>query len=224
MAPEDQETMLVRSQVVSRASSAVGSHYLRGTTGYKPKKNGNTLELLPNEAPAHMFTCENKYRRCSGRHGHPAVTSLPEGKPDNAAHLSNPSAYRWVRIVKFSNENQLLGESCVDKRHFDCLGFIRWCLRDVNTTPSVGKYPSIKGYKKMCSPISEKGAHLGMLHAGDLVFRNSFEHIGIAAGSATGVVFEAKVEASGVVASLATDWEWHGRLPREFWLGLPLPK
>ncbi|HYN44182.1 MAG TPA: hypothetical protein VE129_20575 [Thermoanaerobaculia bacterium] len=223
MQSEDLETMLIRSQVASKANSVVGSHYLRGTTGYRPKKQGNTLQLLENKAPDHMFACENSYRRCSGRHGHPSVTGRPKGEPGNAAHLANPSAYRWVRRVTFSVENELYGESCVDRRHFDCLGLVRWCLKGINATPSVGKYPSIKGYKKMCSPISEYGAHLGMLHAGDLVFRNGFEHIGIVAGSSSAVVFEARVEADGVMASPATGWEWHGRLPREFWLGKNLP-
>ncbi len=67
--------------------------------------------------------------------------------------------------------------------------------------------------------VPGNAAHLGMLHSGDLVFRNGFEHIGIAVGQGSGVVVEAKVEAVGVVASLATNWEWHGRLPRGFCLG-----
>lgn len=222
MLSEDQETMIVRSQVVSRAASVVGAHYLRGTTGYVPKKNGTTLPLLENKAPDHMFTCENKYRRCSGRHGHPDVTSLPKGDPGNPAHLAKPSAYRWIRRVTFTHVNELYGESCVDTKHFDCICFVRWCLKGINAT--VSKFPSIKSYKKMCVPISENGAHPAYLHAGDLVFRNDFAHIGIAVGQGSGQVIEAKVEESGVVVTAGTSWEWHGRLPREFWLGLDLPK
>ena len=125
-------------------------------------------------------------------------------------------------LADFAAVNELYGESCVDKKHFDCVCFVRWCPKGINST--VSKFPSIKGYKKMCLPISESGAHPAYLHAGDLVFRNDFEHIGIAVGQASGLVIEAKVEASGVVVSGAANWEWHGRLPREFWLGLELPK
>ncbi len=219
---EELETYLVRSSVVIKAYSAVGSHYLRGTSGSIPKSSGGSVKLPPNKAVVHMFACENSYRRCSGKHGDPGVKALSPGKPDNDVHLTNASAYKWERTVVFQQVNLLHGESCVDRRHFDCVGFVRWCLKGIN--PGAGKYPSIRSYKKMCTAVSTSGVRPDDLCMGDLLFRRNFEHIGIAMGASTGLVVQAQQEDVGVVSGPVGSWEWHGRLPKEFWLGQALPK
>jgi|GEM_PF-3210003 len=55
---------------------------------------------------------------------------------ENAA---NPSAFRWPRpnssLGNNSARSTIWGESCVDVRHFDCIGFINWCLSTTLNKP-----------------------------------------------------------------------------------------
>lgn len=225
MLVEDLSTTLVRAAVVAKAHSALGAHYLRATSGQVPAPTGSPLVLLPNESPKHMFTCEKKGgRRCSGKHGHPDVKALAVGSAGNPAHLANPSGYKWDREVTYDYVNQFKGASCVGEMHFDCIGFIRWCLRGINTTERVAADQSITGFKRLCVPVSRTAALLQDLCMGDLLFRRNFNHIGLAVGASSGRVIEAQREDVGVVAGPVGEWEWHGRLPREFWLGREVPK
>jgi hypothetical protein len=237
MANEDYSTLPVRKLLIAIARSCIGAHYLRGGNGEVPLpsvgKSEAALHMLPHKDETVMlksgpvewgtyFTAKNSHRVCSGKHEHPDVVKMPKGDPKNPAHLSNPDIYRWQRVVKFNNINPLRGESCEGKLHFDCVGFIRWCVRQVNPNfrQAYKNDPSIAGIRKLLTDVNPKGVNKDDLCAGDILIRNENGHIGFAAGDGQRVV-QAEWEQSGVVETDLGKWEYHGRLSKEYWVNLP---
>jgi hypothetical protein len=239
--PEDISTLAIRKILMAIARSYIGSHYLHGTNGELPD-NGGKLIMLPKLTEpvtvtgrpditewSTIFTAQNgkedgKKKRCPGRYGHNDVESMPKGDHNNPAHVENPDGYRWQRLVRFNNLNPLYGESCIGKAHFDCIGFIRYCLRQV--IPKFyaflidSKSNSIAGLKGKLEPVSETGVRTDDLCVGDILIKitKDAHHIAFATGGGPRII-HAEWEPSGVVESdVGTKWTFHGRIARERWL------
>jgi len=123
--------------------------------------------------------------------------------------------YRWPRPngIISNNNNQrstIWGESCVDKRHFDCIGFINWCL-------STGLQKHVHyGIPNFTNGAVGSAVPVHKAQLGDIVTVGA-EHIGIVSENST--VIEAKDPAHGGVESPLdlTRWKQCFRLPDRFW-------
>ncbi len=236
--PEDLSTLGTRKIFIAIARSFIGSHYLHGTSGQVPDAGGE-LVMLPKLTESFklaslpditewstVFTARNgdkegKKKRCTGRSGHPDVKSMPKGDHNNPEHLAIPEAYRWQRLVQIDNPNPLYGESCIGKAHFDCSGFVRFCLRQV--LPNfyaflrAEKSTTIAGMKRKLKAVNDSGVNISDLCAGDILIRKNNGHIGIATGGGSRVV-QAEWEPSGVLETNLGEWQYHGRIEQNWWL------
>jgi NlpC/P60 family len=123
--------------------------------------------------------------------------------------------FRWPRPNSSLNNNSIhhstvWGESCVDVRHFDCIGLVNWCLSEVlnqHIQFGIGNFVS----RSVGQLISLQKAEIG-----DIVTIGA-DHIGFVTGNNT--VIEAKDATSGVVESQfsAAGWTQCFRLPDSVW-------
>jgi hypothetical protein len=219
---EDKATLATRRRVVQRARTQVGAHYLLGSSGQKPGEGD--LRMLPNilQPPEkqQLFTAQNHKNKCSGKHlSKKAMARLDKkkiGDPVKREHLAHPEKYFWPRVITWQYENRVYGESCLNKRHFDCIGFIYWSLRDVN--PKIFyKHLSILEVRNLCGIVNSHGVDHANICVADILIRRNNGHIGLAVGEGTGLVVEAQREDTGVVVSSVGLWDFHGRLPGSFW-------
>jgi hypothetical protein len=218
--PEDPETMPKRQQLIQIAKKQAGSHYLKGAMGQIPGAGG--LELLANNVDAptneqHFFTAKNSHNKCSGRHGKFNDKNRPIGDPRNPLHLAHPEGYCWYRVVTWKDENKIYGESCKDKVHFDCSGFVNWCLMKVSRTFGT-KRLLISEIRSLCEAVCTTGVKHDDLCVGDILIRRNDHHHGFALGEATNQVVQAEWESTGVVIGSVGHWQFHGRLPKSYWV------
>jgi len=124
-------------------------------------------------------------------------------------NLSQATRFRWPRPNGAISQNRaknstLWAESCVGKRHFDCIGFVNWCL----------------------SKVLKKTVHYGIKHfVGKLsvaqaktcdILTKGTHHIGIV--SEQGTVLHAQDIVEGVVETpIGKNWTNCYRLPASFW-------
>jgi cell wall-associated NlpC family hydrolase len=126
---------------------------------------------------------------------------------------SDTSSFRWPRPNSGLNNNSthhstVWGESCVDTRHFDCIGFVNWCLTQAlgqNIQYGIGNFVA----KSVGQSIPPANAAVG-----DIVTIGA-EHIGFVSENNT--VIEAMDATHGVVESTysAARWTQCFRLPAE---------
>lgn len=123
--------------------------------------------------------------------------------------------YRWPRANSSLRNNSLhhstvWGESCVDVRHFDCIGFVNWCLSEVlNQHIQYGIGNFVARSVGTVIPVSKAAP-------GDIVTIGA-DHIGIVSENKT--VIEAKDAVNGVVEGpfSAAAWTQCFRLPDSMW-------
>ena len=125
------------------------------------------------------------------------------------------SDYRWPRANsslrnKSLHHSTVWGESCVDVRHFDCIGFVNYCLSEVlnqHIQYGIGNFVA----RSVGTPISVSKAA-----PGDIVTKGA-QHIGIVSENNT--VIEAKDAISGAVEGpfSAATWTQCFRLPDRMW-------
>ena len=130
-------------------------------------------------------------------------------------NATEPDSYRWPRPNSSLSNNSahhstIWGESCVGTRHFDCIGFVNWCLSVVLNKPiqyGIGNFLA----KSIGTSIPVMKAE-----ACDIVTIGA-EHIGWVTENRT--VIEAKDVASGVVEGplIAGRWTACFRLPTSMW-------
>ena len=130
-------------------------------------------------------------------------------------NATEPYSYRWPRPNSSLSNNSahhstIWGESCVGSRHFDCVGFINWCLSVVLNKPiqyGIGNFLA----KSIGTSIPVMKAE-----ACDIVTIGA-EHIGWVTENKT--VIEAKDVANGVVEGplIAGHWTQCFRLPTSMW-------
>jgi hypothetical protein len=131
-------------------------------------------------------------------------------------NATDPFSYRWPRPNSSlrndsPHHSTVWGESCIGSRHFDCIGFINWCLSEVLNKPiqyGIGNFIAKSVGKEI--PISKA-------QACDIVTIGA-EHIGWISEQNT--VIEAKDALSGVVEGplSASRWTACFRLPDSMWI------
>jgi hypothetical protein len=123
--------------------------------------------------------------------------------------------FRWPRPnSELGNSSfhhsTMWGESCVNVPHFDCIGFVNWCLSQVLTPPV--QY----GIPNFVSGNVGKNIPVASAEIGDIVTIGA-DHIGFVSEVRT--VIEAKDATSGVVESPFSPARWTKcfRLPDSMW-------
>ncbi len=178
---------------VARQLNDSGTHYLWGA------QTDGTPHLLPDRTgPADTQT----FMRCATLYAGNPNSGVCAGRPHAAAVRSKPmwdrkdahadgSAFRWPRYFKDTStdgspkvpEGLVWGEDCAGKKHFDCAGFVRYCFRQVlgpNCIPPAGMRSV--AYSVWDAAKSTRAVQDVDLWPADLLFDDSFTHVGIASG------------------------------------------
>ncbi len=130
-------------------------------------------------------------------------------------NATDPYSYRWPRPNSSVSNNSthhstIWGESCVGSRHFDCIGFINWCLSETLNKPI--QY----GIGNFLAKAVGTAVPVSTAQPCDIVTIGA-EHIGWVSENNT--VIEAKDVVSGVVEGPISTGMWTAcfRLPRSMW-------
>jgi cell wall-associated NlpC family hydrolase len=76
-------------------------------------------------------------RVCAGRCGLVNQNRSLAGNPESPSDLAFPAQHVWRRPENYASATrQVLGECCIMRRHFDCLGFVIWCFWKAIGQPS----------------------------------------------------------------------------------------
>jgi cell wall-associated NlpC family hydrolase len=226
MAEQHDDTRIIREEIVQVAREQIGCHYVWGAAGAVPgSHNGawyrtNSVLLHANDPNSrnekragglcrpmlYAAWCRvDGDKVCAGRSKNTYVSALPHGQyePQPPAHYG---LFSWPRPDGLiTSKNIVWGESCVGIRHFDCIGFVNWCISEV----SRDAWMSINQYI-----ASTKSVDFSAAEPCDIV-TIAGKHIGIATGE--GTVVHAKGTQYGVVETPLVGWSRCGRLPRRYW-------
>jgi cell wall-associated NlpC family hydrolase len=219
---------LFRERLVKKAREQVGGHYLmggKGTIPDDPDSNpyvSQSLRMHPNDPNPHkpiMFAAE--LRGVTG-HGHcvcagrwKSVLGRKKGDPKNKEDLEFPRHLLWLRPCGHINNAVTYGENCAGVRHFDCMGFINWCIAELTEKWPDYSIPYIESKTGFFKPV-----RFNDLANGDLVLRpaSGADHIGfVAIVGLSKWVIHAKNMGEGVVEEYLVETEWGAfrRLPCE---------
>lgn len=150
-----------RDNVARLLVQAEGAHYVHGAFGNHPgASNGHPARIrrltmpqsnygdrpVRNPAPPHVhaaFCASNHEVYCAGR---PFRCDLPEVPREHRTTpqalrdfaLHNPAtSYRWPRPDSENAGQIVYGESCQNKRHFDCIGLVNWVIWSIFGTTTI---------------------------------------------------------------------------------------
>lgn len=111
-----------RQAIITEAGNQIGQHYIWGGRGDVPSSFSSP----------HVYT--NSHCECAGKHARVTLPHAPAGPPP-----ADFAAYSWKRHeggspcggsgCHASPGDEIWGEACDGKRHFDCGGFVSWCYR-----------------------------------------------------------------------------------------------
>ncbi len=173
-----------------------GTHYLWGA-----QTDGTPNILRPDrrgpEPEKTFMHCATLYAGnidkgvCAGRPEAAEVKNKPKWNGQDAS-ASGP-LFRWPRYFKDTSddgspkvqEGLVWGEDCNGKNHFDCAGFVRYCFRQVlgqNIIPVNGMRSVAQTVWPSSTPGSPAGIGSVDLWPADLLFDESWTHVGIATG------------------------------------------
>ena len=138
----------------------------------------------------------------------------PEDLEELKKNAGTPDGFRWPRangeIEKPDGGRTIWGESCLNKRHFDCIGFVNWCLSEALQKCvhyGIGNYTS--GSIGTAIPLRTAAP-------GDIVTIEA-DHIGIV--SQVGTAIDAMDSSHGVLERAIGEGHWKEcyRLPESMW-------
>ncbi len=206
-----------------------GAHYLLGGWGgipNGPAENGRPVKLLENKKyeTLAIHTAKNGKQTCFGRWGEvggylfPALPTtaeklkkyIAENPSDTDSWTSYEKPSLFPRRLHGEGSAIALGEDCRNKRHFDCIGFVYWVLRQYNKTFTWENH-NISSFEKGFSQAERLGQSTSaQLCIGDIVTRTNTtpHHIGIYVGFDR--VVHASIENRGVVISPYGSGNWTG--------------
>lgn len=178
-----------RDHVISIARSHLGAHYLWGAAGAKPDVGGgmqsrpSSVYMLKKQvqngdlADSVAYTNFGGISTCAGNPWKDGNHKTPPYSRDKSElDLSLEDHNHTFRTVYKSYLAQhkighILGENCQGKRHFDCVGFVNYCL-----SIALGKpvQDSISGYAQHCPDVTNKERQ-----EGDIVIYKNYHHISL---------------------------------------------
>jgi cell wall-associated NlpC family hydrolase len=227
----------LRRAIVAEAERHIGAHYLWGACGATPgNKDGmpgrpGAVELVPDNlnldkqnpclkaascSVAGLFICGGRYEKVGNR----VLNQKDEQLRKYLDGLKKKHQSQWEPMERFNNIGLwprnirgggagtiVLGESCIGKRHFDCVGFVNYCLSIVLRSSI---QLAIEAWTEQVPEVKDENDD----RPGDILTIGT-KHIGFATGD--GWVIHAKETASGVVREPLKRGSWRrGRLG-DFW-------
>ncbi len=218
-----------RDKIIEIATGFKGSHYVWGAAGACPGHNNgmptrmggvvmepnnfDPLNPCINAASFDIGGQANSKHVCAGRSSEcpgareftstELAQSLKEWKEEGPDMVSVDRV--WPRkLLGYTNRNEIVwGEDCRGVRHFDCIGFINYCLSD-----------ALQGGIQMCIDqyiAATVNVDSKTVIAADILTQGN-HHIGFATGA--GTVVHASETKRGVVIDTYTAGAWRvGRLP-----------
>jgi cell wall-associated NlpC family hydrolase len=239
MADTGEKTLTKRQSVIELAQDQIGCHYVWGGAGNTPgnedgafyrrgavKMHDNETGPPPKAHADHgrkvaiilaAYCRVDGYKVCVGRSRLTEVMALERGDTNDPTLFDSEytDLYSWPRPDMVIDSNLVgWGESCDGVRHFDCIGFINWCLSE-EVRPF---HHSIQQVIDMTKEIAKGRAPVGEadIRAGDILTVGA-HHLGFASGDGTAV--HASSTHRGVVEDslIGPGWDRVGRLPSSFW-------
>ncbi|BDC51508.1 hypothetical protein F183_A38240 [Bryobacterales bacterium F-183] len=191
-----------RQMVNQYLDQAEGAHYLHGSFGNHPgfsnghpvwyhrlsmpeDRYGDTPTRNPQPPRIHSAVCASDVTTfCCGRpRTATALPCVPRNIAESPAALrhfaltNRPETYRWPR-PDTENPGQLtFGESCQNKRHFDCIGLVNWVMWSIFLTTSINSIAHCQRHA-----LAQAASHpdiAATIQTGDILIFN-LSHIGIA--------------------------------------------
>lgn len=228
MADTDSATQSRRQAVVARARLNIACHYVWGAAGNVPGQSDGAW-YRPAAARMHDLVLDPRGDRrypnlhqpimyaawcrvdgdkvCAGRTMVAEVKTLAKGDTLNMTP-PDPSLYSWPRPSGVINApTKVYGESCFGVRHFDCIGFVNYCI-------SVAHKPVWFSIPNCINQTQE--VPLTDTWAGDILTIGE-SHIGIATGN--GMAVHARSTEWGVCETAVAGGGWGrcGRFASYFW-------
>lgn len=236
----------------ARRQFSEGAHYIKRGYGHRFNAQGQRVDdVVPGREAAVQFVLtgggssgvpdyvrfaakseHNGRRVCAGR-CHLVPQNTPQaGDPANPTHLASPQQHFWRRPRNYANATErVLGECCIGKRHFDCIGFVNWCFWKAISSPRAPGFTGIPLWKSQLTEPIDRFAVPLLLLPGDILFSSTsaeesstgLTHIGIvvsstevahAAGHHLGVQIT-PINASGVLGG-GIVWERMAGRPKVF--------
>ena len=219
-----------RNRVMSIAASQLGSHYLWGAAGAMPglpngmRSKPGGVEMFsgtvgPNDVQHSVAkTFVHLLATCAGRPWSPQRhTPAYVERASDAATLGPETPQQSYRTVYFYRDyprriairrGVILGERCEGKRHFDCVGFISYCLSEaigtgVHYEICGGARDHFRGFANSFPVVDPHEPHLpgdilifggGTIEwDGRQVFSNA-HHIGFSTGDGTHMIHAMETE------------------------------
>lgn len=162
-------------------------------------------------------------RVCGGRCEDPRIGALTSARDQLgsassandvlavASRCRNPRSFRWPRPANEPDSNrEVLGECCVGKRHFDCIGFVNWCFWRALRGSSAISY-EIEQWQRPISAARQfdrAAIDAGRILPGDILYGHNSTHIGLVA--TTTEVIHAAGWNVGVQRERIRTSIWHG--------------
>lgn len=182
-----------RLQVIAEAQRifASGAHYYWGCQA-QGVFNQSAVRRMENQwgsTPQQRRLFASQYGGqgpCAGRCNHPDLAGRRRWPDANGMPPAdvNQAQYLWPRYFRDPDtvnpgpEGQVYGESCWDKEHYDCAGFVRHCFARV-----LGRPPG--AMRGRTTVVWERGRlPLGQvdIYPGDLAYGSGGNHVGILSG------------------------------------------
>lgn len=187
--------LVMRNWVVAVAQAVFqsGAHYLWGGQGdghvpmARPESVGNAdTDWCLNAA---SLSGAKEYL-CAGRCDNPDARKLPQwkGKTLEEAALAGASQCRWPRYyrdgdtVHPSPSGLVYGESCRDKLHFDCAGFVRFCFRLILGAAIIPVNATMRAQATRVWTVGQGSIGSADVLPADLLYTSDFSHVALATG------------------------------------------
>ena len=235
-----------RETMIRIAREQIGAHYIFGGFGNKPdfqdphcipNRYGRRVRLLPNENDtiyAASTVLGGNQKICCGRRSQVAAwqTYTGEVPPDptseqRSAGIESAQNVSFPRPDDEPGATTIYGESCVGKRHFDCLGFLSWLIwrtsgRFVNHKVKTWSTQNPAGTTTIHGFVHNRPETYQGLRPGDILIRyrvpqdGIIGHIGVVSGRNT--VIHARGKNLGVQETpiSAIRWDFAGVLHRSY--------
>lgn len=190
--------LVLRNWVVAVAQAVYqsGAHYLWGAQG-----DGHVPMARPDSVgKAETDWCLNaaslsgaKQYLCAGRSANSALQQVPrwQGKTLEEAGLAGAAQYLWPRYYRDgdtanpSPSGLVFGESCREKLHFDCAGFVRFCFRLVLGAAVIPVNAMMRAQATRIWTVGQNGGIGGAdVLPADLLYTSDFSHVALATGKA----------------------------------------
>jgi len=191
----------IRTEIVSQARRQIGEHYLWGTEGERPGLGDVVMD------PIYQGVARSGNCVCAGKHSDDRVRGLPHLEQSVTNIEDYCLTHSLLRQEGRGNcgggcgtapGNDIWGECCIGRRHFDCSGFVFWCYNQAGY--NIGRR-NVGGYQGCDRNINNQAA----LQPGDLCYIGN-HHVGIYAGN--NEVVEARAHDYGVVLSSLAGRGW----------------